>query len=330
MSEDRRRRPPVGPPVDPIRRQGVTDATRTWLLCLAIVALVAPSWLLAQGPISGCEDGIANDDGTWEGGVSNPKMVMRFAGAAVARPLEGVCICWSTASLTPIDLDYDLVLYAADGPGGKPGTELQRVPVIASGVTGTLKFYSHDLSGLGLVLPAAPVYLGIAHDWAYSKGFLCTDLNGPSTEPVYLSDGAEPVNWTLFDISALFIRPRVGASTAGCNAGTDALFLQSGRFRVDACWETDSNSGTGKLADLSGTGATMWFFNPNNPELFVKVRDACVNPFNRYWFFAAGLTNVGVTIKVTDTLRGFSKTYTSAGGSAFSSVQDTDSFATCP
>lgn len=74
----------------------------------------------------------------------------------------------------------------------------------------------------------------------------------------------------------------------------------------------------------------MWFFNPNNPELFVKIRNACVNPFNRYWFFAAGLTNVEVTLTVTDTVHGSSKTYRSEGGSAFPSVQDTDTFATCP
>lgn len=60
------------------------------------------------------------------------------------------------------------------------------------------------------------------------------------------------------------------------------------------------------------------------------MRDACVNPFNRFWVFAASLTNVEVTITVTDTVADRSETYRSTQGQAFPSVQDTSSFNTCP
>lgn len=116
-----------------------------------------------------------------------------------------------------------------------------------------------------------------------------------------------------------------------CSAGSDALFLEGGRFRIDACWRTsDGNKGTGKVAHQQGAGAVLWFFDPANPELFVKVIDACVPPFNRYWVFVAGLTNVGVEVRVTDQVRGFSKVYGNVLGQTMQSVNDTSSFATCP
>lgn len=116
-----------------------------------------------------------------------------------------------------------------------------------------------------------------------------------------------------------------------CSAGNDALFLEGGRFRIDACWRTsDGNKGTGKVAHQQGAGAILWFFDPANPELFVKIINACVPPFNRYWVFVAGLTNVGVEVQVTDQVRGFSKFYGNLIGQTMQSVNDTSSFATCP
>ena len=50
---------------------------------------------------------------------------------------------------------------------------------------------------------------------------------------------------------------------------------------------------------------------------------------SHYWFFASGLTNVGVQINVTDTATGTSKPYSNALGSAFQPIQDTSAFL-CP
>ena len=56
--------------------------------------------------------------------------------------------------------------------------------------------------------------------------------------------------------------------------------------------------------------------------------DACgVN--NSFWVFASGLTNVGVTLTVTDTATGQSRPYTNPVGTAFVAVQDTGAFSTC-
>ena len=48
-----------------------------------------------------------------------------------------------------------------------------------------------------------------------------------------------------------------------------------------------------------------------------------------HWFFAAGLTNVEVTMTVTDTYSGISKTYTNPAGTPFAPIQDTGTFP-CP
>ncbi len=82
-----------------------------------------------------------------------------------------------------------------------------------------------------------------------------------------------------------------------------------------------------KLTDDSGY---FWFFGASNVELVTKVLNACVDPFNRHWVFAAGLTDVEVELVVTDTVTGQVKRYQNPRGAAYKPVQDTDAFATCP
>ncbi|HVT18765.1 MAG TPA: hypothetical protein VHQ90_21600 [Thermoanaerobaculia bacterium] len=50
----------------------------------------------------------------------------------------------------------------------------------------------------------------------------------------------------------------------------------------------------------------------------------------RYWVFAGGLTNVGVTLGVTDTATGQEQTYRYPPGVPFPPLQDIAAFATCP
>ena len=72
----------------------------------------------------------------------------------------------------------------------------------------------------------------------------------------------------------------------------------------------------------------FWFFGANNLEAIVKVVNGCT--LNGYhWLFAAGLTNVEVTLTVTDTRTGEVKTYVNPADTAFQPIQDTGAFATC-
>lgn len=117
----------------------------------------------------------------------------------------------------------------------------------------------------------------------------------------------------------------------------DAAYIQGGRFRIVACWRTqptdehpEGRSGDAQLFFAALETAFFTFFDEHNVEVFVKVLDACVEPFNRYWFFASGITNVEVTLTVDDRLMNRTMTYRNPLGVPFQPILDTGSFDTCP
>ncbi len=114
-----------------------------------------------------------------------------------------------------------------------------------------------------------------------------------------------------------------------CPDGPTTLCLNGERFKVRAHYDSGSQQGFGTAVPFADESGRFWFFSPSNVELDVKVLDGCgVN--NRYWFFAAGLTNVAVELTVTDTDTGVTNTYRNAAGHVFSTITDTGAFATCP
>jgi CSLREA domain-containing protein len=120
--------------------------------------------------------------------------------------------------------------------------------------------------------------------------------------------------------------------TADCVAGGSTLCLGNGRFKVKATWTIGTTggpvSGAAQAVTLTPDSGYFWFFDPGNVELTVKVLNGCgIN--SRYWFFAAGLTNVGVSLTVTDTHTGQVKTYSNPLNRTFVSILDTSAFNTC-
>lgn len=109
----------------------------------------------------------------------------------------------------------------------------------------------------------------------------------------------------------------------------EPLLLLGGRFAIEATWRTADRSGVGHPVALSDESGTFWFFASPNVELIVKVVDACVDPWQRYWVFMAGLTNVEVDLKVRDLVAGFEETYSSDWAEPFPTILDTWTFATC-
>jgi photosystem II stability/assembly factor-like uncharacterized protein len=120
------------------------------------------------------------------------------------------------------------------------------------------------------------------------------------------------------------------AAAGLCAPDATTLCVNGGRFRVTAQWSTrDGRSGAGQAVALSGIAGYFTFFDPSNVEIVIKVLNGCA--FNsRFWTFAAGLTDVGVILTVTDTQTGFIQTYTNSQGTPFKTIQDTNAFATCP
>ncbi|MBW8875760.1 MAG: hypothetical protein JF614_12415 [Acidobacteria bacterium] len=75
-------------------------------------------------------------------------------------------------------------------------------------------------------------------------------------------------------------------------------------------------------------GGLFWFFSQRNPEMLVKVLNACsVN--QRFWVFFTAGTDVGFTVHVRDTVTGQVKTYVNADNTPALPLQDTDAFV-CP
>lgn len=108
----------------------------------------------------------------------------------------------------------------------------------------------------------------------------------------------------------------------------DPCLLQD-RFEVTASFSANAASGEAKGYYYSDDTLLQSFFNPSNFETVVKVIDACALN-NRYWVFAAGLTDVHVDLTVRDVESGVQKTYVNPAGQTFKPIQDTDAFATCP
>jgi hypothetical protein len=114
-----------------------------------------------------------------------------------------------------------------------------------------------------------------------------------------------------------------------CTPDAQSLCLSNGRFKVQAAWQTSTSSGTGTAIPGSSDTGQFWFFSASNVEMVVKVLNGCsIN--NNYWVFAGGLTNVHVTMTVTDMSNAAVKTYVNSLNTPFAPIQDTVAFATCP
>jgi hypothetical protein len=121
-----------------------------------------------------------------------------------------------------------------------------------------------------------------------------------------------------------------GGGGGSCTPGPTTLCLNNDRFKVQASYATpQGSSGQGQGVELAADSGYFWFFNSANVEMIVKVLNGCGSNGN-YWVFAGGLTNVQVTLTVTDTQTGAIKTYTNPMGTAFQPIQDTRAFSTCP
>jgi hypothetical protein len=104
------------------------------------------------------------------------------------------------------------------------------------------------------------------------------------------------------------------------------------RFKVQVGYQTQQGgglSGQGTAVPLSSLGITsgglFWLFNSANPEMLIKILDACAIS-GRYWLFSATATNAGLTTTVTDTVTGKVKTYHGIDGQANPPVEDIDAF----
>jgi len=101
-----------------------------------------------------------------------------------------------------------------------------------------------------------------------------------------------------------------GGGTPSCPAGT--LCLLNDRFHVTATWENqyDGSSGAAGPIPNSPLSGFLYFTDPSNVELIVKILDFGT----QFKLFYSQLTNLRFTMKVVDTATGATRTYTNTDG----------------
>ncbi len=181
---------------------------------------------------------------------------------------------------------------------------------IAAGPDGNLWFTEAGANNIGRI----------------TTGGVITEFSIPtaSSEPVGIAAGPDGALWFTEN------NGKIGRITTGpCGVSPTTLCLGNGRFLVTATWQSPTASGQGTAVPLTADTGYFWFFSASNVEMIVKVLDACSLNAHK-WVFAGGLTNVEVTLTVTDTQTGGVKTYLNPANTAFLPIQDTAAFGTCP
>ncbi len=308
---------------------------------------VPPEEIKAASPQ--CSLGVVYDDGLFgnfyslgDGDPGDSTMVMKFDLPPGTTSLDQVCACFTRLSAaSPSSMTFEVVVYNDNGAGGQPGTFLGAFNATASSIpiVGGSQFYSVNLSGSGITLPDTSVYVGVR--WPGGSIFLCGDTSFATPLRSNYGSFNGGTSWT--STTALFgnppsvppralgirLDPAAGAA-ATCTPSSTALCLNNGRFKVEATFQAAGQPlGTAQVVKLTDETGYLWFFSSVNVEAVVKVINAC-SFNNRFWMFAAGLTNVEVVLKVTDTKTGVINTYTNPQGTAFKPILDSSAFATCP
>jgi len=153
---------------------------------------------------------------------------------------------------------------------------------------------------------------------------------GPTEQDVLLGTlAAGNYDLRLVDVTDAqhpMVMDEVVVNVGAVSCAANALCLQGGRYEVMVQWRApDGSTGIGHPFPLTAETGAFWFFADDNYELMVKVHDGCeLN--NRFWVYAAGLTDVEVTVNVHDIFVGFQRTYTNRLGTLFEPVGDTQTF----
>lgn len=152
---------------------------------------------------------------------------------------------------------------------------------------------------------------------AFSKG-------GPTIRSIHenctIGTGDELSEGDVTAVAAMYPQP----SPAPPGEDHEELLFQEERFRVRAEWKSlDANGVARAVPDSSEQSGNLYFFDPTNWEILVKVLDGCgVNGF--YWLFASGATDLEWHMVATDTRTDAEKTLDNVQGErapAFTDIQ---------
>src|SRR5436190_1858487 len=117
---------------------------------------------------------IIHDDNTEENGYSGNattiatfNAVDKFTPTTYPSTFTSVCAAFITIAGTPTTLNYSVIVYDDDGPGGAPGTQLGEIADVAVAIAGGLGvpvWQTTDISSLGVTLTSGSVYIGVKYE----------------------------------------------------------------------------------------------------------------------------------------------------------------------
>lgn len=148
------------------------------------------------------------------------ELAMRFDGiGGTDVTLGGVDVCLRQAG-SDSKIRFEVVVWAANGVGGAPGTELAHYAAVATGVTATPAFFH---AGFSYPLTTSTVYVGVRYFPAADPDFVfCLDNDGATVHPGYFRT-EESGAWT----GVPAIVPSYNAVMLRAYVSTPGVFLES-------------------------------------------------------------------------------------------------------
>jgi len=147
------------------------------------------------------DDGVAENGYGWNASAGFARLADKFEPAAYPATISSVCFAFIT-NAGVASFNFEIAVYADDGAGGAPGTELGRLsavghPMSISGVPATPTFEQFDVSAMGLNIAAGSVYISAEWDAATAPSGVYLAADQSPTTPLnggHLRAGTDP--WT--------------------------------------------------------------------------------------------------------------------------------------
>ncbi|MDL1952030.1 hypothetical protein FBQ97_19790, partial [Acidobacteria bacterium ACD] len=201
-----------------------------------------------------------------------------------------------------------------------------------SGGTHNVGVYANGLTDLGVTITVTDTVTGLTVNYANPLGtgfrlirdgpFSCSQgASAPAPEATVVVAGPGPspepgAGWVLRSVAA--VEP-----SAGCTPDTTSLCLLNDRFRVTSTYrDYGGGTGSGKAVRLTSDTGYFWFFEPANVEVVAKMVSFCSSSTHNVGVYANGLTDLAVTLTVTDTQMGLVRSYSNALGRPFELIRD--------
>ncbi|HKI85447.1 MAG TPA: hypothetical protein VKA53_01755, partial [Thermoanaerobaculia bacterium] len=298
---------------------------------------------------------VGRDDSTVDSNLVVARYQLGYPAGPCVADAHTVCI-----DDQPGDKRYRVTVHYATTQGGRDGQSHpgNAIALSSLGVTHGGLFWFFDAKNPEMLIKVLNGTNANQHRWVfYSAGTnvgLTTTVQDTETGAVvtYENPDRHPAAPVL-DVSAFTSDGQVGspyqqtdksfdyaqdfvqapeASTA-C-ATTDTSLCIDNRFEITVSYHTtqggrDGSVQVGHAISLSSLsvdrGGLFWFFDKTNPEMLIKVLDAC-GLSGHYWVFYSAGTSVGLTARVVDTVNHLANTYTNDDKSQAPALLDQQAF----